>query len=88
MHSDTCVADDQCLVTHDHNRPVNVFGHNPKVGSKYACIVDAAVAYNEPETGQVATFLIYQEIEMKGLDHHLLCPMQCFMNGVLINEAP
>ena len=25
---------------------------------------------------------------MKGLDLHLLCPMQCCMNGVLINEVP
>ena len=25
---------------------------------------------------------------MKGLDHHLLCPMQCHMNGVLIDEVP
>ena len=25
---------------------------------------------------------------MKGLDHYLLCPMQCHMNGGLINEIP
>ena len=25
---------------------------------------------------------------MKGLDHHLLCLMQCCINGVLIDEVP
>ena len=25
---------------------------------------------------------------MKGLNHHLLCTIQCRMNGVLINEVP
>ena len=33
-HSDTCVVGDQCLVVHDHNRPVNVYGRDPKAGSK------------------------------------------------------
>ena len=61
---------------HDHNRPVNVFGYDPKVGLKHACIVNAAVAYTEPETGQVVILLINQAIEMKGLNHHLLCLMQ------------
>ena len=45
-------------------------------------------AYMEPETGQDAILLINQAIEMKGLNNHLLCLMQCCMNGVLINEVP
>ena len=36
---------------HDHNRPVNVFQDDPKVGLKHACIVNATAAYTEPETG-------------------------------------
>ena len=43
-HVNTCVVGDHCLVVQDHNRPENAFGNNPKVGSKHACIVDAAVA--------------------------------------------
>ena len=56
--------------------------------SKNSHLVDTTVAYDESETGHVVMFLIHQAIEMKGLDHHLLCPMQCCMNGVLINEVP
>ena len=44
-HADTCVVGDYCLVIHDHKRPVNVFGYNPKAGSKHACKNDTTVAY-------------------------------------------
>ena len=85
--ADKCVVGDHFLVVHGHNRAVNVFGYNTKAGSKHACIVNAVVAYTEPKTGQVVILLINQAIEMKGLDHHPLCPMQCFMNGVMIDEV-
>ena len=87
-HADTCVVGDHCLVIHDHNRPMNVFGYDLKAGWKHVCIIDAAIAYTEPETGQVVIPFINQAIEMKGLDHHLLCPIQCCMSVVLINEVP
>ena len=51
-YADTCVVGDQCLVAHDHNRPVNVFGYNSTVRSKHSCIVDATIVYTEHETGQ------------------------------------
>ena len=57
------------------------FGYDPKI-ELYAS-VDATVTYGEPETGQVIIFLIQQVIEMKGLNQHLLCPMQCCMKGIL-----
>ena len=28
-HSDTCVVDEYSLVSHDHNRPVNVYSYDP-----------------------------------------------------------
>ena len=87
-HADTCVLNDQCLIVHNHNTPVSVEGYDSKVESKHACIVDVIVAYTEHETGQVVNFLINQAIEMKGLDHCPLCPMQCHVNGVLIDEVP
>ena len=61
---------------------------NHKAGSKHAHKVDAAVTYTIPETDQVVILSINQAIEMKGLDHHLLCLMQCCMNGLLIDEVP
>ena len=85
--ADTCVVGNHYLIVHDHNRPVNIYACIPKAGSKHACVVDATVTYAEPDTGQFAIFFINQAIEMKGLGHHLLCLMQCLMNGVLINKV-
>ena len=87
-HADTCVVGDYCLIVHDNNRPMNVYGYDPKAGSKYTHVVDATVAYTESETGHVVILLPNQVTEIKGLDHHLLCPMQCHVNGVLINKVP
>ena len=29
-YADTCVVGDYCLVVHNHNKPMNVFGYDPK----------------------------------------------------------
>ena len=75
-HVEKCVVDNHCLVIHDHSRPVNVVGYNPKSRSKCAHTVTAAVAYDEPKAGQVYILMINQAIEMKGFDQHLLWQIQ------------
>ena len=67
---------------------MNVCGHDHKVGSKHIHIVNATVDYSKSETGHVVILLINQVIKMKSLDHHLLCPIQYCMNGVMIDEVP
>ena len=42
-HADTCVVGDNCLVTHNHSRPFNVYSYDPKDGHRSAMTVDAAV---------------------------------------------
>ena len=32
--------------------------------------------------------MLHQAIEVPTLNHHLLCPMQCQVIGVVINECP
>ena len=44
-HADMCVVGDNCLVIHDHFRPVNVYSYDPKDGHKSAKTVDATVGY-------------------------------------------
>ena len=51
-HVDACFVGDHCLIVHDH-KPVNIYGYDPKAGSKHAYVVDVAAAYIIPETGQV-----------------------------------
>ena len=84
-HADTCVVGDQCLVVQNYNRPMNIFRYDLKVGPHHDCIDNATVAYTEPEMGCVVILLVNQAVELKGLDHHLLCPMQCCMNGAVID---
>ena len=83
-----CVVGDNCLVMHDHNRPVNVYSYNLTDGHRSAKTVDAAVGYQDQQSGQKFPIMISQAICIDGLDNHLLCPMQHFLNGVHINEVP
>ena len=87
-HADTCVVGDNCLVIHDHNRPVNVYSYDPKDGHRSAKTVDAAVGYQDPQSGQKFILMINQAICIVGLHNHLLCPMLCSLNGVYISEVP
>ena len=50
-------------------------------------MIDTTVSYDKPFMSKVFILLINQAIEMKDLDHHLLCPMQCCINNVVIDEA-
>ena len=76
------------LNIYDYNCPVNVQGYDPSLGGKQYSTIIGALAYVNPFTGLKYHIIVYQAIHMPDLDHHLLCPMQCFANGVVINECP
>ena len=67
---------------------MNVYGYDAKARSKLAQVVDATVAYTVCQKVQVVILSIDQAIQRKDLNHHLLYPMLCCVNGVLINEFP
>ena len=87
-HAETCVVGDNCLVIHNHNRPISVYNYDPKDGHRSAKTVDVAVCYQDPQSGQKFILMINQAIHIDGLVNHLLCPMQCWLNGVHISEVP
>ena len=87
-HADTCCVGKHCYVFQDYDRPVTVFGYDPQLGSNEFRTVSAAVGYTHPDTGQTYHLVIHQAIEIPHLDHHLLCPMQCRVNDIEINECP
>ena len=87
-HADTCVVVDNCLVIHDHSRPVNVYSYDPKDGHRSTKTVDAAVGYQDQQSGQKFILMINQAICINGLINHLLCPIQCRLNGVQTSEVP
>ena len=59
--ADMYVVGDNCLVIHDHNKPVDVYSYNPKDGHRSAKAVDVAVKYQDPQSGQK---IIYQTLEL------------------------
>ncbi len=50
--------------------------------------MDAAVAYDNPQTGDTSVLLINQAIMIPSIKNILLCPMQCCLNGVTVNDVP
>ena len=87
-HADTCVIGKNAMIIYDHRRRVSVTGYDPKAGSNSYKIVSAAVAYDDPYSGEMSILIINQAIEIPHLDNHLLCIFQCRMGGVAINDVP
>lgn len=87
-HADTCVLGRHALITLDHNRPVAVMGYDESLGTKTYKTVSGVVAYTDPKTGRTLHLIINQAIHVPHLDHHLLCPMQCRVNDVIVDETP
>ena len=77
------------MVIQDHGRLVNVTGYNPSQGVQENCrIVSAAVAYDDPKSGNVSLLIIHQAIEISELKQNLLSTMQLRLNDVEVSEVP
>ena len=87
-HADTCCVGKHAYVFRDYDRPVSVYGYDTSLGSKEYRTVSAAVGYTHPVTGTIYHLVVHQAIEIPHLNHHLLCPMQCRVNEVVINDCP
>ena len=46
------------------------------------------IAHDNPVTGKVLHLVINQAIHIPHPDHHLLCPMQCGVNDVIVDNLP
>lgn len=88
-HVDTCTIGRNALVTHIHERKVNVSPYDPALGSVNDLdVVNAAVAYDCPATGDVIIFNINQAIHINTMSNTLLCVMQVRMNYINVFECP
>ena len=86
-HADTCVLGCDALILLDYDRSVIVKGYDPSLGTKTYATINRALAYDDPVTGKVYHLVINQAIHIPHLDHHLLCPMQCRVNDVIVNDT-
>ncbi len=62
LHADTSVLGSNVLVAHDHEFYIDVYGYDSKSRHKNTTTVDAAVAYDNPQTGDTSLLLINQAI--------------------------
>jgi hypothetical protein len=85
-HADTCVLRQDALIILDYHQPVSVVGYDKSLGSKIYQTVSGVVAYDDPQTRRTLHLIINQAIYIPHLDHHLLCPMQCCVNNVTVND--
>ncbi len=86
-HTVTCVLGCDVILL-DYDRPVIVEGYDPSLGTKTYATDSRALAYDDPVTGKVYHLVINQAIHIPHLDHHLLCPMQCRVNDVIVDNMP
>ena len=87
-HADTCVVGKQALIIYDYERPVSVQAYDPSLGTQQYRTVSAVVGYECLRSGKTYLMVLHQAIEIPHLDHHLLCPMQCRMANIKVNETP
>ncbi len=86
-HANTCVLGCDASIILDYQQPVSVVGYDKSLGSKTYQTVSGVVAYDDPQTRRML-HLIIKAIHIPHLDHHLLCPMQCHVNDVTVNDLP
>ncbi len=67
---------------------MEVVGYDLQQSSQKFETVSGVLAFDHPQDGQVYHLVLYQAIYMPQLDHHLLCPMQCRVNDVTVNNVP
>ena len=88
-HADTCCVGGGVLIVNTTERTARVTPFLSSLGSvSKVPIVTAAIAYDDPRTGEVHILLIHQALHFPQMENCLLCPMQLRMNDVELNERP
>jgi hypothetical protein len=83
-----CVLGRYALIFLDNDRPIVVEGYDPSLGTNTYATVSRGLSYDDPTTDKVYHLVINQAIHILHLDHHLLCPMQCQVNDVVVDDTP
>ncbi len=87
-HADTTVLGAGTLIIQSYDRPEEVVGYDPQQGWQTFETVSGVLAFDHPRDGQIYHLVFYQAIHLPQLDHHLLCPMQCRVHDLTVNNVP
>jgi hypothetical protein len=61
-------------------------GYDESLGSETYQTLRIVVAYDDPQTGRTLHLINNQAIHIPHLDHHLLFPIQCRVNDMIVNN--
>jgi hypothetical protein len=77
-HADQCTVGSNTLIVHNYEEPINVSGYNPNgpaVAEDLRTVL-AALAYDNPVSGETVILLVHQAIYIPAIKHNLLSTMQ------------
>ena len=77
-HADTCCVGNGVLIVNQTERTLRV---TPFLNT-------AAIAYDDPKTGEVFVLVVHQAMHFFEMNNCLLSPMQLRLNDVEVNERP
>ena len=87
-HADTCVVSpNTALITTDYETPVRISGYADNVGRTTCRTVTGVIAY-EDHQGTTWYLHLHQALEIPGVTHNLLSPMQLRERGLRVNDEP
>lgn len=87
-HAEVSVVGKNVLVVHDFDRPATVSGYDPNGPAQELKTISAALAYDDPSTGNTTILVVHQALYVPTMDHALLSPLQMRVNGIQVNECP
>ncbi len=88
-HANQCVLGSITLVVYNYEKPVNIFGYNPKgLVTRELCMIMGVLAYDCPNTGETFILIVNQAIHNPKLTHNLLSPIQMWLNDMEVNDKP
>ncbi len=88
-HADACCVGRNSTVLYSHNRTVNVSPFLDSLGTANSVpIVTTAIAYDDEITAKTYILIVHQALYFGDkLEHNLLNPIQCRLNGINIKEC-
>jgi hypothetical protein len=89
-HADTIVAGSNCIVMHYTGKECNVSPYTDQYEDiKNVPIVQAATAYDDPETGVTAILMLNEAMWMGDtMEHALVNPNQLRAHGITVQDNP
>jgi hypothetical protein len=85
-HADTCCVGRDVMIINETQKTVKVSPFLKSLGIlSRVLFVTAAIAYNDPGTGETYVFVIHQGLHFEEMDHCFICLMQLSSNDCVIN---